>query len=242
MDRDAELLFMNYGFANLDSNAKKLSLKGSDEKYRYCINLYDHVVNAVSLEGRDVLEVGCGRGGGSSYIIKHCKPKSMIGIDFSKKAIDFCSMYYSTEGLCFAHGDAESLPFEENTFDVVVNIESSRAYGCIVRFLKEVYRVLRPNGYLLFADFRTKDEIYFLCEKINNSGLRLLKEEIISANVLKALDLDHERKLRLIHKKAPKLLRKSFEFFSAIKGSEIYESFRRGEYEYFNYVLQKKKN
>ena len=238
-DEDADLLFMNYGFANLDSNAKKLFLKGSDEKYRFCIQLYRHVVSSVNLREKDVLEVGCGRGGGSSHIVKHLKPKSMTGIDFSEKAIDFCNRYYSIDGLSFSHGDAESLPFEENTFDVVVNVESSHCYGYMEHFLREVYRVIRPNGYFLFADFRSKDKIFSLREQLKNSGFELLKEEIITPNVLRALELGHESKLGLIQQKAPKVLHKPLESFIGIKGSKIYESLRMKEVEYLNYVLQK---
>lgn len=238
-DEDADLLFMNYGFVDLDSNAKKLFLEDSDEKYRFRIQLYRHVVSAVNLREKDVLEVGCGRGGGSSHIVKHLKPKSMIGIDFSEKAIDFCNRYYSIDGLSFSHGDAESLPFEENTFDVVVNVESSHCYGYMERFLREVYRVIRPNGYFLFADFRSKDKIFSLREQLKNSGFELLKEEIITPNVLRALELGHESKLGLIQQKAPKVLHKPLESFIGIKGSRIYESLRMKEVEYLNYVLQK---
>lgn len=238
-DEDADLLFMNYGFVDLDSNAKKLFLEDSDEKYRFRIQLYRHVVSAVNLREKDVLEVGCGRGGGSSHIVKHLKPKSMIGIDFSEKAIDFCNRYYSIDGLSFSHGDAESLPFEENTFDVVVNVESSHCYGYMERFLREVYRVIRPNGYFLFADFRSKDKIFSLREQLKDSGFELLKEEIITPNVLRALELGHESKLGLIQQKAPKVLHKSLESFIGIKGSRIYESLRMKETEYLNYVLQK---
>ncbi len=238
-DKDADLLFMNYGFVDLDSNAKKLSLESSDEKYRFCIQLYRHVASAVSLREKDVLEVGCGRGGGSSHIMKHLKPKSMIGVDFSEKAIDFCNRHYSIEGLSFSHGDAESLPFKKNTFDVVVNVESSHCYGYMERFLREVYRVIRPDGYFLFADFRSKDEIFSLREQLNNSGFELLKEEVITPNVLRALELGHESKLGLIQQKAPKLLHKSLESFTGMKGSRIYESLRTKEIEYLNYVLQK---
>ena len=60
LDKGAQVTFMNYGYAD----PKKIILKKSDEKDRYCIQLYHHVASAVSLKGRDVLEVGCGRGGG----------------------------------------------------------------------------------------------------------------------------------------------------------------------------------
>jgi ubiquinone/menaquinone biosynthesis C-methylase UbiE len=49
-------------------------------------------------------------------------------------------------GLDFVHGDAESLPFSDGSFDAVINVEASHAYPRLTRFLEEVVRVLRPGG------------------------------------------------------------------------------------------------
>lgn len=233
------MLYMNYGFTNLDSKKMKLFLNESDEKYRFCIQLYNHVVSAVDLNGKDVLEVGCGRGGGSSYLKKHFNPKSITGIDVSEKAIDLCNSYFSVEGLSFLPGDAEFIPFKKNMFDVVVNIESSYCYGNVGRFLSEVYRVLRQNGYFLLADYRREDDILSFREQLKNSGLKLLKEELITASILKTLELDNERKLRLIQQKAPKLLHKSWQSLWGTKDSKTYKLFKTGKQEYFNCILQK---
>jgi ubiquinone/menaquinone biosynthesis C-methylase UbiE len=52
----------------------------------------------------------------------------------------------------FVHGDAQSLPFADESFDVVINIEASHGYPDFPRFLAEVARVLRPGGRFLYAD------------------------------------------------------------------------------------------
>ena len=197
LDKEAQVIFMNYGY---NSKSEKIKLRKIDEKHHYCIQLYHHVAGAINLKGKDMLEVGCGRGGGSSYIMHYFKPKSMTGVDFSKKAIEFCKSYYSIKGLSFFVGDAESLPFEDNKFDVVVNIESSHCYGSMERFLREVFRVIRLNGYFLLADFRKKDEMDTLRNCILHSGFELIKEEKITQNVLKSLDFDNKRLLKLIQK------------------------------------------
>lgn len=89
-----EWTFMNYGFANLDGSQPELKNE-EDEKNRYFIQLYHHVVSFISLKGKKVLEVGSGRGGGSEYIKRYCEPREMIGLDFSKKAVDFCKKNYA---------------------------------------------------------------------------------------------------------------------------------------------------
>src|SRR5690349_1400475 len=67
LDREAVMIFMNYGYAALDDRPAFLTLRAEDLLNRFCIQLYHHVASAVDLTGRDVLEVGCGRGGGAAY-------------------------------------------------------------------------------------------------------------------------------------------------------------------------------
>jgi len=239
LDRDNDMLFMNYGYVALDPSAEPLALSARDERYRYCIQLYHHVAGAVDLRGLDVLEVGCGRGGGASYITRALKPRSMLGVDMASKAIAFCRRYHSVDGLSFAQGDAESLQFDDGTFDVVVNVESSHCYGSMERFLGEVFRVLRPNGYFLYADFRSMSETDILQRQIRAAGFEIVKRENIAPNVVKALEADSERKLELIRRKAPKLIHKQMELFAGIKGTAIFESFASGEREYLHFVLRK---
>ncbi|HCQ03761.1 MAG TPA: class I SAM-dependent methyltransferase, partial [Candidatus Latescibacteria bacterium] len=100
--------------------------------------------------------------------------------------------------LSFTQGDAESLLFEDASFDTVVNVESSHCYGSMEKFVAEVYRVLRPKGYFLFADLRNRDTSEKLQAQLTSSGLQVLKKVDITDNVLSALDAYNEKKLALI--------------------------------------------
>jgi len=63
-------------------------------------------------------------------------------LDRSKEQIKFNNKYYQDKKLSFKKGDALEIPFPENSFDVLLNVESSRAYLNFNRFLSEVKRVL----------------------------------------------------------------------------------------------------
>ena len=228
---------MNYGYAPLDPQTEKLVLDDADESDRYCIQLYQHVASAVDLHGLTVLEVGSGRGGGSCYIKRYLKPKTMVGVDFSENAVAFSNKNHSVEGLSFVTGDAESLPFEHNSFDVVVNVESSHCYGSMDTFLMQVKRVLQPGGYFLYADLRGKDSVDILHEQLRRSGMRLIKETNIAANVVKALYLDSERRMRLIRESKHKLLSRLLQQFAGVEGSKVHEGFRAGRLMYLSFVL-----
>ena len=183
-----ELEFLNYGYVPLGGGEQGLNLEDEEEIYRTNIQLYHHVASAVPIQGQEVLEVGCGHGGGAAYVMRSLRPRRMEGIDLSEGSIRLCSERYPLEGLTFRTGDALALPYGNEEFDTVLNIESSHAYPSTETFLREVRRVLRPGGHLLFADLRHTKKIPQLWRDVERSGMRIIREEDITANVLKARD------------------------------------------------------
>jgi SAM-dependent methyltransferase len=237
--QDINIVLMNYGYTPLDAEVKPLSLDRVDERERYCIQLYDYVANVTPLQGLDILEVGCGRGGGASYLRRYLQPKSVTGIDFSSSNIAFCRRHHQMSGLHFSLGDAEALSLPSQSFDAVVNIESSHCYRHMERFFAEVFRVLRPGGHFLFADFRPQAEVEQTRQQFQEAGFSILKEESITANVLAAMDLENERKLGIITAKIPKYFHGIARWFAGIQGSPVYEAFNQGKLEYLCCVLQR---
>ena len=237
MDRGGNMLFMNYGFADLDTKAEPILLHAEDEPNRYCIQLYHHVIDDVDLRGLDVLEVGSGRGGGASYVARYLKPRSVIGFEITGSAIRFCSRHYRVPGLSFLQGDAESLPFDDASFDAVVSIESSHCYPSMERFLYETHRVLRPDGWFLFADHRPTDHAETLRAQLCRAGFTIRREQKITANVLRALDLDNGRKQRLIEQHVPQILQGFFSEFAAMQGTRgVYAKFVSGDKQYLSFI------
>ena len=233
-----EWTFMNYGYAPVQLGDVDLKLAGADEPDRYHIQLYHHVAGAVDLHGKDVLEVGSGRGGGSAYICRTMRPKSVTGMDLARAAVAFSKKRHSSPGLSFVQGSSDAMPFDDESFDAVVNVESSHCYGPLQRFLAEVHRVLRPGGCFLFADFRSRAEIDALRCELRASGLALVSETVITPNVFRSLELDNGRKLELIERfGAP--VRSYFDRFAAMQGTDMFESFGTGENEYISCVLAK---
>ncbi len=251
LDKDAEMVFMNYGYAPIEGEEGRsvndeagdattaLKLRSEDEGNRYSIQLYHHVASGVYLAGRDVLEIGCGRGGGASYVARYLGPRSVTGMDLAPNAVAFCRRHHASDRLHFVCGDAVALPFVDASFDAVINVESSHCYGSMREFLSEVRRVLRPGGHLLLADRRDQKGTETLRGQLLRSGLQILREQRITPNILRALDLDNERRMHLIQRGVPGLTRKLFKQFAATPGTSMYESFRKGHWEYVSFVLRK---
>jgi SAM-dependent methyltransferase len=238
LDRDAAIRFLNYGYASL--NGEQVALQAADEPDRYAIQLYHHVASGSAIEGKDVLEVGSGRGGGASYIARYLRPKSYTGLDICKPAIRFSTARYADQdNLAFRVGNALSLPFADQSFDVVVNVESAQHYGDMGRFLDEVHRVLRPGGAFLMACFEDRSKDVYPREALAQSRLRLVREDDITANVARALELDGARRTALADEIVPRLLLGVSHEFAGIPGTQLHTSFADGTCPYYCFACRK---
>jgi ubiquinone/menaquinone biosynthesis C-methylase UbiE len=237
IDKDADLLFMNYGYE--DAN-EKIILAQDDELNRYSIQLYHRLATAVDLKDKNIVEVGCGRGGGLAYITRKFSPSNSLGIDIERRAVNFANKYHQIKGLSFVQGDAHNLPVASNTYDVVLNVESSHRYFNMNLFLSEVSRVLKPKGYFLFTDFRFQHEMPALEEALSLSGLTRIEQQSINSPVLAALNHDTERRKRLVKKLIPQILYNLALDFAGVTNSVTYNRILSGEFVYFLYIFQKK--
>lgn len=97
-------------------------------------------------KGKRVLEVGCGVG---SDLIEFAKQGAVItGMDLSPKSIELAGKrleLYKCAGNVF-QGDAERIPFKDDTFDMVVSIGVLHHTPDIERAIGEIHRVLKEDG------------------------------------------------------------------------------------------------
>lgn len=231
--------FLNYGYCSLDPDAPRLELDRSDEADRYSIQLYHRVASAYPLAGKSVVEIGCGRGGGASFVTRYLHPASVTGIDLSKRAISFCRRTHKSPNLTFLDGNAENLPLPSKSCDVVLNVESSHCYPSFERFLKEVTRVLRPDGRFLYADFRPRTAVADLRAQLLKH-FAIVEEEPINRQIVRALELDSERRVTLIRKRAPSFLYTALDSFASVNGSPTFDAFASGELQYFRFMLKQR--
>jgi SAM-dependent methyltransferase len=243
--------FMNYGFAPLDGDVRNGS-SGHPGEDRFGMALYDRVAGAANLENLDVLDLGCGRGGGTSWAFSAHRPRSMIGMDLSGKAVGQASLRFGRPGLEFRRGDAENLPFPEECFDAVLNVESCHCYPDVPRFLREGHRVLRPGGILLMADVRhtdidqvtvdgpfSHDDVRQLKRHIAQSPFEVVEEEDITENVRLALELDGPRRREVIERRVPRFLQTRALRLAAVEGTPMHEAFVSGGVTYLRFKLRK---
>ncbi len=223
--------FMNFGYA-FDAEADNPPLSQEDEAERYCAQLYHAVASQADLTGKQVLEVGSGRGGGASHIHRYLKPAGTIGLDITRNAVAFCERVYAdVPGLSFQQGDAMALPFADEHFDAVVNVESSHCYPDKGGFFTEVMRVLKPGGRFLYADMARSQQLPD--EELEAAGFTDIRSRWITANVVRALEADHQRRLDEINRRFPFGSRKLATLWAGTKGSSVFRDFTSGRIGYF---------
>ena len=136
-------------------------------------------------------------------------------------------------------GNAESLPFPDESFDAVVNVEASHSYPHFHRFLPEMARVLRPGGHFLYADFRPFPEFSDWEAALAGMPMRMVSERVINAEVLRGLDKNSPRYRDLVGRHVPRFLQPFGRVFAGLPGTVTYRELQRGRLSYRMYCFTK---
>jgi len=101
--------------------------------------------------GRRLLEVGCGIG---TDLVRFARGGARVtGIDLAETAIDLARRNFALHGVeaeTLQVGNAEALPFDEGSFDVVYGHGVIQYTADPARLLAECHRVLKPDGEAIF--------------------------------------------------------------------------------------------
>uniref|UniRef100_A0A0N5ACI0 Methyltransf_11 domain-containing protein n=1 Tax=Syphacia muris TaxID=451379 RepID=A0A0N5ACI0_9BILA len=205
MRKQCTLTFLNLGYKPKKEELKLDLVENNiqtDAALKAHVYLYEQTLSACPqyplLTGMNILEVSCGHGGGLRWIMKtHPEITSAIGIDL-----------YVDEALQrqLKIGDAHNMPFKDDTFDLLINVESSHLYRNIKQFFMECSRVLRPNKYLCWTDLRYREKINNVLEVASSSGFQLINITDITREVLNGIELtaaEYDEQLD----QAPRILR-----------------------------------
>ncbi|OBJ01633.1 SAM-dependent methyltransferase [Mycobacterium alsense] len=231
-----DVAFLNLGYE--EDPPMSVPLSEADEPDRYCIQLYHRTATQADLAGKRVLEVSCGHGGGAAYLTRALRPASYTGLDLNPAGIEVCRRMHNQPGLDFVQGDAENLPFEDDSFDAVINIEASHCYPSLPRFLVEVARVLRRGGHLLYADVRRCDHFADWEAELADGPLQMRSKETINEQVVRGLQLSLPRSQHMFTRRTPAMLRGVVRGAVAASVSKLCDGLRRGESSYRIYCFE----
>jgi len=102
------------------------------------------------LDGKDVIELGCGTAYVSAWLARRgARP---VGIDNSAEQLKTARTLQDEFGLYFPllHGNAEHVPFPAESFDLAISEYGAAIWADPYKWIPEAARVLRPGGQLIF--------------------------------------------------------------------------------------------
>jgi len=158
----------------------RADISGVDEFHVRGAEVSNELVQEIYLKDTKVLDVGCGLGGPARMLADRFNCK-VTGIDLSEEYIITAQKLSELVGLTdkttFSQADAQNLPFENASFDVVwtqhvqMNIENK------AKFYTEINRVLRDEGALVYYDiFKLgEEEINHPVPWANNASVNFIE-------------------------------------------------------------------
>ena len=191
-------VFMNHGYAHLEGENEISWLTGDERAYVFNVQLLDEVVRDGGIEGSNVLEVGCGRGGNCAFLASHYAAARVVGLDYSISALRLCRRVHTDRRIDFVHGSAMAMPVRDSSVDCLVSIEASHGFGNVPVFYDEVRRALKPGGRFCYTDCVPMTILQKVKDALRGRGFSVEREVDITDNVALAVSLGREIYLRTL--------------------------------------------
>jgi len=112
--------------------------------------LRGHVVRSITPARAEfeLLDAGCGTGGMLARVREHFPQAVLTGLDYSERALELSERRKT--GATLVQGSAESLPFRDAQFDVVLSLDVIVLHGIDdAKAIREMHRVLKGGGSLV---------------------------------------------------------------------------------------------
>lgn len=112
-------------------------------------HLHRYAIAKDFVEGKVVLDIASGEGYGS-YILSN-KALEVIGVDIDSESVQNAKEKYLKDNLKFIVGNADNIPVESNSIDIVVSFETIEHHDKHEEMFLEIKRVLKDDGILIMS-------------------------------------------------------------------------------------------
>ncbi len=105
-------------------------------------------LDLVVLKPKTILDIGCGPGLSTANLRKRYPDAEIYGVDHSESMLEYAKTNTSANWIC---EDAAKLPFKDKSIDFIFS--NLLLYPNAIALFEEWFRVLRPEGLLMFSSF-----------------------------------------------------------------------------------------
>jgi tocopherol O-methyltransferase len=188
-------------------------IRGDESKEKAQIQLIEHLARLANVKPHsDILDIGCGFGASSLYLVKHYNA-TVTGITISSVQVEMAIQAAAREQLDakFLLMDAEAMNFQKQ-FDVLWSVESIAHYQNRRGFFASAAKLLKPGGSFAITDWfkkknLTRAETRKFIDPIEkgmfvelqvmddyeqfliSNGLQIVRREVLNKNCAKTWDL-----------------------------------------------------
>ncbi len=145
------------------------SLDGKGWRYDYLRNAQSGVISLLDVrENISFLDVGCGTGWAIGQVAKLVNNKGFFyGVDLSPKMIEKAEQNFKgNDNFHFIKANAESIPLDDDSFDIIICSNSFHHYLYPDKALKEIYRLLKYSGKSYILDPTADNFVFRIADKI----------------------------------------------------------------------------
>jgi ubiquinone/menaquinone biosynthesis C-methylase UbiE len=137
-----------------------------------------------------ILDVGCGGGKTVSRLAKRAPLGKVFGIDYSADMVEYSrkvnKKLIAENRVEIVEASVEKTSFPDNFFDLVTAVETYYFWPNLFDALREIRRVLKPNGKLLMVNEMVKDGVYEIkhAKMIEKTHVHLIPLEEVKDTML----------------------------------------------------------
>ncbi len=135
-------------------NHTQMSIQKNTETDSERIALYEFILKTLKAGAyKDIADIASGTGEGAAALAVAQPESKVVGIDLDKELVERSQQAFPMQNLSFVVADARRTPLSDQSVDAIVSahtiehIERGQQQG----FVKELYRILKPEGIAIIA-------------------------------------------------------------------------------------------
>ncbi|SOD19523.1 SAM-dependent methyltransferase [Nitrosomonas ureae] len=202
----------------------------ADDKYQ--LQLYDEYVNLLHSENSEqVLEIGSGAGGGLMHMQSRLPKSNFTGLDRCKEALKTCKYFFGEQqNNIKLYNSIQDIYADGRKFNAVMSVETGIYKN--PHIFDDVHNLLRDKGIFIYYDNVNFGKLDRIVKTIESRGFKIDLMRDITENVFKACEHDTPRRLEIVKKYLPKLLRpfsKEILRYMYVKDTSRYHNYSIGK-------------
>ena len=158
-----------------------------DHPFKYQLVAYEKLIEDIDLVGKDIIEIGCGYGGGINYL-NNKYDLNIVGIDNQADFIKYAREKH--KGTFILEDFLKPITLKTNSYDIVLILDSYLFFCDTERFYVNLHGLIRDGGNIVISDIFSFEDTERYIEKMARYNFVLKKKENITKQTMQSMEYD----------------------------------------------------